>query len=161
MRSTFRYAVVAVLAGGAITFTAWTAAGNQTGPGSRGFLGYGDVHNYTANKMHVTYSLGKGSDRCDVWNYGGGISKEWKYAKCKQRPLAASGGATTHRKDADAFTFNYTAYYVHFKDRTDEKLKLNQGVWTKIQDSEVATCSWSQSLKAQLCTVQYDPSPHD
>ncbi|MEU7579785.1 hypothetical protein AB0B50_19520 [Streptomyces sp. NPDC041068] len=96
-----------------------------------------------------------------MWNWGSGPDKEWKYASCKQSSLKASGGHSKNKKDTDALTFNSGSYWVHFQDRGGKKFELKKGVWTKIRDTEVASCSWSQSLKAPLCTIFFDPSPFD
>ncbi|MGW4407032.1 hypothetical protein ACWEJ6_23605 [Nonomuraea sp. NPDC004702] len=109
----------------------------------------GQVINSSSWGMHITYSLGEGSDRCDVWNYSGGTTPNWVYAPCRQVSLPAYSSSDS-LKDADAFTFNNQDYMLNFKGAQSWKTK---GVWTKINSLQAAKCTVHADFGVPYCVV--------
>ncbi|MEV0170374.1 hypothetical protein AB0I00_04475 [Streptomyces sp. NPDC050803] len=113
----------------------------------------GEVSNTSHLTMHSTINLGRGSDRCDVWNYDGGDKEKWVYAKCTQKPLASGGRRGGRGVDVDAVTFNSEDYILDFHGDQSWKTK---GVWTKIRDNETATCGTDARFGVPFCRISWD-----
>ncbi|GGT19860.1 hypothetical protein ACIBIZ_39115 [Nonomuraea spiralis] len=118
-------------------------------PASANAMLVGQVINSSSWGMHITYSLGQGADRCDVWNYSGGTTPDWVYAPCKQVSLPAHS-TSDYSKDADAFTFNNDDYMLNFKGTQSWRTK---GVWTKINSWQAAKCTVHADFGVPYCVV--------
>ncbi|MFD5556703.1 hypothetical protein ACFWIA_23030 [Streptomyces sp. NPDC127068] len=141
-----RLTSLAVVAAGALTaVVALSGTGHAASDG-------GDLNNETQWKMHLTYGLGSGSDRCDVWNYSGGPFENWKYAPCTQRSLGGKKRSDT-TKDTDAFTFNDRDYLVRVAG--GDTRWATKGVWTKLWDNQDAKCVVDPMWGVPYCTVYW------
>ncbi|MEU9687859.1 hypothetical protein [Amycolatopsis japonica] len=104
----------------------------------------GGVWNNTSKTMSVTVNLGSGSGHCDVWNYDGGTTNKFKYAKCDQLDLGRGTFGGPRNKppyfDVDAFTYNGQGYHERFGPLGTWHWRT-KGVWTKIRDYQFATCN--------------------
>lgn len=138
-----------LLASGAAVATAPVAAA-----GTCSVSGYlcGQVINRTGRTMAITTSLGSGPHYCDVWNWGGGSTYQWKHAACRQITVGnGTFGGNGTGYDVDAFTFPNQGYHERFS-RLGTWNWRTKGVWTKVRDGEYADCSLA-SDNAIWCTV--------
>jgi hypothetical protein len=106
----------------------------------------GGVRNTTPHQMHYTTDLSASwrHHRCDVWNWDGGNSRNWKHAYCVQNTTGGGGGGTTvggpySGVDVDAFTFVGRGYHVKWGLWGAWSWHVG-GEWTKIQTDEMAYC---------------------
>ncbi|MEV0262349.1 hypothetical protein AB0I49_13515 [Streptomyces sp. NPDC050617] len=102
----------------------------------------GEVRNHTGAVMSYTLGLGQGDGYCDVWNGKGGGDRHWRHLRCDQESLQPSArkGGWGSGDDVDAFTFNYSGYYVTLDDG-DHWYTATRGEWTKIASYQAAICT--------------------
>jgi hypothetical protein len=112
----------------------------------------GAVNNRTGRTMHYTTNLGTGSGPCDVWNKDGDWVSHFWPAHCDQKALGnGTKGGTFSGDDVDAFTFNSEGYHERFF-RMGTWHWRQKGVWTKIQNHEIADCGIGDGNEI-WCTV--------
>src|SRR4051794_20873914 len=80
------------------------------------------------------------SSRCLVWNGDGGSGAHQVNWSCTPRYLSpgSSAGGKIPNVDVDAFSFLDRPYYVVFQG--GPTLLVQAGFWTRIHDTETATC---------------------
>ncbi len=136
-RSTVVVAVTALALGsGVATAKPASAAGCILG------LICGEVRNHTDAVMSYTLDLGRGNGYCDVWNGKGGADRHWRHLRCDQEALqpSAKKGGWGSGDDVDAFTYNYSGYFVTHDEGAHWYLAI-RGEWTKISSNEAAVCT--------------------
>jgi hypothetical protein len=94
----------------------------------------------------------RGDHLCDVWNYDGGDNASWHQTACQQKPWGSGtrGGIGTGI-DVDAFTFANQGYHERFY-RTGTWHWRTRGVWTKINNAQIADCGIGDGNEI-WCTV--------
>ncbi|MDQ1287247.1 MAG: hypothetical protein QG622_812 [Actinomycetota bacterium] len=143
--------VAALIASGSVV----VSAGPAHAAGCAGGVVCGKVDNQSDFGMYTTVGLNSAdaTDRCDVWNRSGGSASDPGIWKCWQRYLGphSSRGGNFTGTDIDAFTFNDRPYYLEIDGKS---LLVQQGNWTKISDTQTATCKNYVSSAAR-CVVWY------
>jgi hypothetical protein len=139
-----------LLSGGAVI----ASAGSASAAGCT--LGIcGKVDNQSGFGMYTTVGLNASNapNLCAVWNKNGGATWDQVTWKCWQRYLGphSSRGGNFTGVDVDAFTFNDRPYYVVID---GQSLLVQQGLWTKISNTQTATCK-DYVASAARCVVWY------
>lgn len=105
----------------------------------------GRVNNASPYSLKWADPLGRGRNRCHVYNWHGGSGGEtWgekRDVKCKQNSLSAGddkGGYFNDKIDVDGFCYADRSYKIQWSD--GRKYILGAGVWTKIKSSQTALC---------------------
>lgn len=116
----------------------------------------GAVKNRTGRLMSYTTNLdanpNHGSGYCDVWNWNGGTGSAFYHAGCSQQGMYnGTVGGNFSGTDVDAFSFNGEGYHERFT-RVGPWHWRARGVWTKIQDPEIADCGIGDGNEI-WCTV--------
>lgn len=114
----------------------------------------GRVVNASGVGLHTTSRLNESGlpHMCHIWNKNEGSGRSEVRWSCAQEYLGSgsSRGGNFTGNDVDAFTFNDRPYYLLIE---GEWLLIQQGVWTKINSAQTATCIPYLSSAPQ-CVVQ-------
>jgi hypothetical protein len=155
----------AVATSGAIFLVAVGAVALEVQTASAGGCAHGvlcgAVKNRTDKTMSVTLDLGDGGGWCDVWNWSGDYRDNFQHKPCDQI-TARNGtlGGNGTGVDVDAFTFANQGYHERFTRLGIWHWRV-KGVWTKIQDGEIADCGIGDGNQIWCTVLAQAPLPPD